>query len=143
MSEHGDRAVDVGHGTRRLSAPWRLVAACVLTLLGLAAGAAGVALLPGPSAAPLLLASVGVDGVDGALARRLGAATDAGAWLDWSIDTALGYAIVFRLLVDYPVAAVLVMGVLVVTQTLSRATGFRASGRTPVTAVAVAWVVLR
>lgn len=118
------------------------LAVCTLTAFGLGLGAVGVCLIPDATAAPWLCLSVAVDALDGGIARRLGAASRAGAVLDWTIDTALSYAIVFRLLALHPLGSVIAMALLVVVQTAAAATGARVSGRSAVTAYAVLWLLL-
>lgn len=113
-----------------------------LTLSGLILGAVGIVLLPDPAAAAFLIASLGIDALDGWLARRLRACTEFGAWFDWCTDTALAYAMVFRMLEGSPMTAVFMMSAVVVFQSVARATNHRWSGRAMVTAIPIASILI-
>lgn len=68
-----------------------------VTLVGGTLGLLGASSLPDRPglAAALLAASVALDTLDGALARRLGACSEFGRRLDWSLDVAVGHAVAF------------------------------------------------
>jgi phosphatidylglycerophosphate synthase len=110
----------------------------LITAIGLAVGLAGVVI-----ASPvLLLLSSAFDVVDGFAARRLSADTLFGAKFDWTVDTALSYAIVYRVVGHWPIMAAACTAVLVITQSTAAYFAWRFSGRTIVTLLAAAWIWL-
>lgn len=110
-----------------------------VTLFGLAAGVAGVAL--GLQLGwPLLALSLLCDVLDGWLARRLHAETRFGAQLDWLGDVALSHAFAWRFL---PVAAAAAASLLLVLwQASASLRTRRSSGRAPLWLGVIAGEVL-
>lgn len=93
-------------------------------------------LLWSSAGAALLLVSLGVDAVDGTIARKLDATSVWGANLDRRADEALAMIIAWAV-IGSPVMAV----GLVLLQVWSRtsAAGIRVSGRALVTLIAILW----
>ncbi len=84
-----------------------------LTLCGLGLGLGGVLALPYLGrAAPLLLASLACDALDGWAARRLGVVSRMGAALDWSSDVLIAYALAWALPWSAEARAVVALGLL-------------------------------
>ncbi len=108
----------------------------LITASGLVIGLAGVALV----SPVLLLLSSAFDALDGYVARRLLGATLFGARFDWAVDTALSYAIVYRVVGHWPILAVVCAAALVLTQATASYCEKRCSGRTVATLLAVAWI---
>lgn len=112
-----------------------------MTLIGLAAGLLGArALVSGEvvSGATWIAAGQVADILDGHLARRLGAETEAGALLDWHADLAITAVLLAS------VGAWALVGGAVMLQTGARRASVSASGRTIsavyATAVAGGWL---
>lgn len=108
-----------------------------VTLLGLALGVLGVRLWPSPAGVLLLLCGWACDGVDGALARRLGAVTARGGALDLAADVGLAWLAVGALAARHPLWCVLALP-LVAVQVAAREASMRCSGRSVMTVVLVA-----
>ena len=108
----------------------------LVTLLGLALGVVGLRLWPSPAGVLLLLAGWACDGVDGALARRLGAVTARGGALDLAADVGLAWLSVGVLARLHPAWCVLVLP-LVCVQVAAREASWRVSGRSVMTVVLV------
>lgn len=121
------------------STPWVIVVNAV-TLLGLGIGLLGVSMLPAIRAVPLLFASLLLDALDGFLARRTNASTELGAWLDWSSDVALGYALLFRILPQQ--SALKLVPFVVFLQCLSLWSKKRVSGRATMTFIALVYIIV-
>lgn len=103
----------------------------LVTFAGLAVALGGFVWSPA-----LAVLALPFDVLDGYLARRLGACSEFGAWLDWSVDAAL--AVVYALaLWPMPVALVVV----VTYQAAMRAYGQRSSGRASLACIWFLWGV--
>ena len=109
----------------------------LVTLAGLALGVVGVRLRPSPAGVALLVAGWALDGVDGALARRLDAVTARGGAIDLAADVGLAWLAVGVLVARHPAWCVLVLP-LVAVQVAARERSFRCSGRSVMTVVLVA-----
>ena len=86
----------------------------LVTFVGLVLGLLGVALWPRPVSVACLLLGWACDGLDGALARRLGVVTPWGASLDLLVDIGLTWWSVERLTRCHPVWFALLLPVLAV-----------------------------
>ena len=116
-----------------------LFAPSAVTALGLLLGLVGVLTWPTSTAPAALIGSLLCDGADGALARRLHAATPAGAEFDLSVDCLLAYLITWTVL-DGPMRIFATVALLSL-QVFARLVSLRFSGRFAMTvAVLALWV---
>lgn len=117
-----------------MPSPTKVAVPCTITALRLAATPAVAALLAGgDTGAGLAVAGAVASGdlVDGAVARRLDAATRIGAWLDSAADRCLYLALVAGLVVNGSLSTPLValLAAVLITQTLVAARFLLPAGR--------------
>lgn len=118
--------------------PWRYLLPSAVTLAGLVSALAGALLLPSLEGALLLVLSLLLDEVDGAVARRLNACTLFGARLDNRADLFVAASVAWATWPG-PVAAA-VSGLLAVAVTVvPEVTRLPVSGRIYVTVAALVW----
>lgn len=120
-------------GAQPRGAQLQALAPSAITLLGLALS------LWWLCGGPLLAAGAGVlcDGLDGWLARRLGAESEFGSLLDWTVDVVVAALVLHRL------GALPLLLVALPLQVWLRRKTVRVSGRAVLVALAVGWRCLR